>query len=109
MFSDPEIAWAAGFFEGEGRITHGAARIVVRVNNTDPEPIYRFAEIVCYGEVYGPYDNGPRRKPFWVWMARDFDALEVLEMMWPWLSARRRRRALELAPLDAIHLPVDQE
>jgi hypothetical protein len=79
MFSDPEIAWAAGFFEGEGTITHGAARIVVRVNNTDPEPIHRF------------------------------DALEVLEMMWPWLSARRRRRALEPAPLDAIHLPVDRD
>jgi len=52
---DPEVAWAAGFFEGEGSITQSNGRLVTRLRNTDEEPIYRFASIVKFGEVYGPY------------------------------------------------------
>jgi hypothetical protein len=36
---DPEVSWAAGFFEGEGTITESSGRLVVRLNNTDPEPV----------------------------------------------------------------------
>jgi hypothetical protein len=28
---DPEVAWAAGFFEGEGTITASGGRLVVRL------------------------------------------------------------------------------
>ena len=105
---DPEVAWAAGFFEGEGTITQSGGRLVVRLNNTDSEPVYRFARIVQFGEIYGPYHyeqrDGSKRKPFWVWLAEEYDALEVLELLWPWLSARRHGQAMDLAPLEAILL-----
>lgn len=101
---DPEVAWAAGFFEGEGTITTSRGRLVVRLNNTDSEPVYQFAHIVNFGEVYGPYQYDPRRKPFWVWLAEDYEGLEVLELLWPWLSPRRRGQALDIAPLEAICL-----
>jgi len=105
---DPEVAWAAGFFEGEGTITQNGGRLVARLNNTDSEPVYRFAKIARFGEVYGPYQyeqrDGCRRKPYWVWLAEEYDALEVLELLWPWLSHRRRGQAMDLAPLEAILL-----
>ena len=101
---DPEVAWAAGFFEGEGTITSSGGRLVARLNNTDSEPVYQFAKIVGFGEVYGPYQYGERRKPFWVWHSEEYDALEVIQLLWPWLSARRHGQALDLAPLEAILL-----
>ena len=109
---DPEVAWAGGFFEGEGTITMSRGRLVVRLNNTDSEPVYRFAKIIAFGEVYGPYHyespDGSRRKPFWVWLAEEYDALEVLELLWPWLSHRRRGQAMDIVPLEAIHLDASK-
>lgn len=109
---DPEVAWAAGFFEGEGTITMSGARLVCRLNNTDPEPVYRFAQIVRFGEIYGPYHyeqrDGHKRKPFWVWLAEEYDALEVIELLWPWLSGRRRGQAMDHAPLEAILLEASK-
>jgi hypothetical protein len=109
---DPEVAWAAGFFEGEGTITQSGARLVVRLNNTDPEPVYRFFQIVQFGEVYGPYTyeqpDGCKRKPYWVWLAEEYEALDVLELLWPWLSGRRHGQALDLAPLEAILLEASK-
>jgi hypothetical protein len=102
----PEVAWAARVFEGEGTITQSRGRLVVQVKMTDEEVIYRFATIVRWAEVYGPYQyehsDGYKRKPFWIWHADECVALEVLELLWPWLSGRRKGQALDLAPLDAI-------
>ncbi len=110
---DPEVAWAAGFFEGEGTITMSRRRLVVRLNNTDSEPVYQFAKIIGFGEVYGPYHygspGGPKRKPFWVWLAEEYQALEVLELLWPWLSHRRRGQAMDHAPLEAILLEASKD
>jgi hypothetical protein len=93
---DPSIAWAAGFFEGEGTITQSNGRLVVRLNNTDPEPVKRFATIVAFGAIYGPYQyasrDGHRRKPFWIWHSEEYEALEVLELLWP-LAEREATRA----------------
>ena len=103
-----EIAWAAGLFEGEGSITQNGGRLFIRLKMTDEDVVLRFAEIARYGEVYGPYNHQLRdgyvRKPYWVWLAPEYDALEVLEMLWPWLSERRRAQALALAPIEAILL-----
>jgi hypothetical protein len=48
---DPEIAWAAGLFEGEGTITSSRGRLVARLNNTDEEVVRHFAMIIGLGEV----------------------------------------------------------
>jgi hypothetical protein len=103
-----EIAWAGGLFEGEGTITQSEGRLHVRVKMTDEGVVLRFAEIARFGEIYGPYNHqgtdGYKRKPYWVWIADEYEALEVLEMLWPWLSERRRGQALRLAPIEAILL-----
>jgi hypothetical protein len=75
---------------------------------TDESIVLRFAEIARFGEIYGPYSHqridGYVRKPYWVWLAAEYEALEVLEMLWPWLGQRRRGQALKLAPVEAILL-----
>lgn len=108
MTHDEQIAWAAGVFEGEGCITHHTGRLAVTVKNTDHWLVSRFLSAVGIGKVYGPYENRCRdaykRKVFWVWMAFEDDAREVIGALSPWLSPRRLERARELAgfPVETI-------
>lgn len=97
---EESIAWAAGFFEGEGSITETGGRLVLRIHNTDGEALGRFAAVVERGKIYGPYENasrdGCRRKPFYAWVAHEREAVAVLDLFWRWLSTRRLARAEEL-------------
>jgi hypothetical protein len=62
--------------------------------------------------VYGPYQyasrDGSHRKPLWVWLAEEYEALDVLELLWPWLSGRRHGQALDHAPIEAILLEASK-
>ena len=60
MNPDLELAWAAGFFDGEGSIyrdSRGSVRL--SANQIRPEPLHRFVQAVGVGRVYGPY--GPKQ------------------------------------------------
>ena len=52
--------------------------------------------------------DGFKHKPFWVWPAEEYEALEVLEFLWPWLSGRRHGQALDRAPIEAILLEASK-
>ena len=110
--TESEVAWAAGLFEGEGCVTQCRGVVNARLKMTDEAVVKRFDDVVRYGNVFGPYNydysDGIKRKPFWVWVAIEYDALDVLELLWPWLSERRREQALEHAPIEAILLGPSQ-
>ena len=88
-------------FEGEGSILLSGGWLYTRVSNTDWEIIDRFATILQMGSMYGPYapygGTEHRKKPLWVWAAREDAALDAIALMWPWLGSRRRSRAHELS------------
>ena len=94
-----DLAWAAGFFEGEGtfyvRRERGKPNATVTLTQVDREPLDRFCEIVGIGKVYGPY--GPysgNRKPYFQWNAhRRGDARTLLALLGGRLSQRRRLQA----------------
>jgi hypothetical protein len=100
----PEIAYAAGLFEGEGCITvsRGRARLVISM--TDKEPLQRVHAILG-GSIRGPY--GPytgNRKPHWQWMIERGDLVkEAYGLMEPWLSSRRQQRFQEVLPHISPH------
>jgi hypothetical protein len=105
-----ELAWAAGFFDGEG------TAVLAGVNSTrvhattgrrrdyptphlavtqhyDPETIHRFHRaVVGLGAVYGPHSSkGTAHHPRWSWSARrPTEVLAVVPMLWPWLSGPKR-------------------
>jgi hypothetical protein len=91
------IAWAAGFYEGEGSATRHGSRFALQIKNTDLEPLKRFRSAVEAGTIYGPYwydDSAiPRRKAFWVWMVHGETGMAVLRLLAPWLSTRRLDQA----------------
>jgi len=59
---------------------------------TNEEPVRRFAAVVTWGTVYGPYNNGPNRKQAWMWIAEGEDAMNVAELLRPRLSTARRKQ-----------------
>ena len=105
MTANPEVAWAAGLFEGEGSITvcGGVARLSLVL--TDYQVLERFVEIVGTGKIYGPYVNGYRdgfvRKPRWLWVSEARLAGATFRTLAPWLSPRRIARGEELG-LDSM-------
>lgn len=92
-----------GLFEGEGCICETGDRFTLRLTNTDEEVVRRFDACVRIGRVYGPYVNscndGYRRKQVFHWVASGYDALDVMNLLAPFLSARRLARAHELTGL----------
>lgn len=101
-----ELAWAAGFFDGEGsayvqyssRTKYAEkgkyAYPAIQVTQKDPRPLQRFMDALGgIGNVRGPYDkhNG---QCFWHKAGKG--ALEVVEMLWPYLSEPKREQIEEV-------------
>jgi hypothetical protein len=110
MADAEEIAWAAGLFEGEGSITMCGRYVHLQLKSTDEDVVVRFHEVVGCGSVYGPYSynqpDGYKRKPAWVWVCREADAMIVFRKFAPWLGKRRlaRGRELSLICLDTVFM-----
>lgn len=100
----PELAWAAGLFEGEGCISlsrpknsKNSAYPTAAIGMTDKEPIERFFRAVSIGRLQGPYKKSGSRKDVWEWRAHGLEQVEqVLALFWRYLSPRRKARAAEV-------------
>lgn len=97
-----ELAWAAGFFDGEGharKTPRGALSLAVSQADS-PELLDRLVRALGVGVVYGPYTHKgrPKQRPFFVFNALGFEAAQHCAcLLWPWLGSVKRaqiRRAL---------------
>ena len=120
-----ELAWAAGFFDGEGytgyRAATGAPRkdgsyrpggyrhVQVDVRQVDRQALDRFqAAVGGVGKVggpYGPYDSRPGTQPHHCFRTMNFaDTQAVIAMLWKYLGPIKRAQAS--AALRAYHTKV---
>lgn len=94
-----ELAWAAGFFCGEGSTVSGWSqedeiwRVLISVGQTStngtPQVLTRFQRAVGLGTLYGPYGSE--------YYVRTNDAnkvLRIIALLWPWLSRVKREQAI---------------
>lgn len=98
--SDTELAWAAGFFDGEGCFTMQTQqrktkvpyiRAIAAIGQVDPEVLLRFQAAVAVGRVSGPWQRkGPRAKPVWTYRADGREVPVVYNALLPWLSTVKR-------------------
>ena len=91
MHREVDLAWAGGFFEGEGSVTMHGTRFAAEIRNNNADALARFRSCVEAGRIYGPYTDPSRRslKPFWVWLSHDGEAIHVMSSVAPWLTERR--------------------
>lgn len=93
--SETSVAWAAGFFDGEGTVI---TRLFLRngrqhrniecgIGQVDREVLDRFREIVGVGAVNGPYDRSARRSPMYFYDARKIkDVRHIHHLLSPYLG-----------------------
>ncbi len=98
-----ELAWAAGFFDGEGNATGPGPResrgnravLGVSLTQIDDEVLHRFrAAVGGLGHVRGPKGPyGEGRKPVYTWRTHRFEhAQAIIAMLWPFLSSIKRKQ-----------------
>lgn len=108
--NETELAWAAGFFDGEGsvclhagtRVRNGReyeycrARILVAQSGHDGVPLLRrFAAAVGVANerIYGPYIRGSKKVSYQLHIYTQADVKRVMAALDPYLSAPKREQA----------------
>jgi hypothetical protein len=105
-----ELAWAAGFYDGEGSTSLRNQRMnTVRegvreykyategISQIHPETLERFQRAVGVGRVTGPYTSKNKmHSTFWKYQANSADAGEVLRLIGPWLSTPKQEQAVKV-------------
>lgn len=92
---DTDLAWAAGFFDGEGNVCFSdtdkkrAPRILAQIAQVNRSPLDRFAKIVGMGNVTGPYEPKTKNsRPYYKWSVDNLKRVsELYELVGPWLDA----------------------
>ena len=105
---DSELAWAAGFFDGEGWIGSRYAtcakekpkyrRIEIGITQVDPEVLNRFKNAVGVGAVKGPYYSDLKRGRSRRWYFSAAGAVTAWRVFWdlePYLSPIKRAQFTE--------------
>jgi hypothetical protein len=81
------VAWAAGFFEGEGSVAIRS----LGVNQVNREPLERLKKLFG-GQVNLGYPAKGNRKACYAWWICGEEARMFVEAIWPFLSIRRQRQ-----------------
>ena len=112
-----ELAWAAGFFDGEGWAGKSKRGIQARVNQADisgvPEVLTRLQRALGgLGNVGGP-DVKPDRRPLYRWtVSSRSDVGLLLDLLKPWLGSVKLlqlSRAVNLStPIAKPAMPSDE-
>lgn len=93
------LAWAAGFFDGEGHVRSKpgtAARrgsgfkscdMQISISQNDRTVLDRFARAVGRGHVNGPYKPRGAIRPYYTYAVGGWNGvIEVMDKLSPWLS-----------------------
>ena len=110
MIDTHELAWAAGFFDGEGHIRYKRGdrhnertrytwkNILLEVAQKDRRSLDRLQKALGCGKVYGPYRNGAigSNKEHYAYrfcLCGFYDIKAAIDAIWPWLGEIKREQA----------------
>ena len=99
-----ELAWVAGFFDGEGYIGAGGSpgrrTIEMSIGQASidelPETLTRVARVLGVGHLRGPrmLANPWSKLPQYVWCAKSFEDVQfAVALLWTWLGPVKRAQA----------------
>lgn len=100
MPSDVELAWCAGFFDGEGstfivrrkRITlPPRAEVKLSIGQAHPAVLERFVQYFDMGKVRGPYLSNSLTE-FWMCSCQGPRVDGIMRKMWPYLDRVKRQQ-----------------
>lgn len=100
-----ELAWAAGFFDGEGstkkiyyryKTKKGikckpSRNVCMSVSQSEITTLKRFKKAINgIGHINGPYQYKPNRRPYWTWSVSCKSARETFKLLKPYLSQPKK-------------------
>ena len=95
MISLVDIAWTAGFLEGEGWFGSNNTSVVICASQVNPEPVIKLKELFR-GSVMGPYlppnCTNSKKQPYYKWTLCSSNAAALMMTIFPLLSAVRQRK-----------------
>jgi hypothetical protein len=101
-YSDTELAWAAGFFDGEG-CTYLSSKTAknkythISISQTEKglECLYRFQKALGgVGYFHERKINNPNwSRSFFLYIQKQSEVEKVLKLLWPWLSEMKKSQA----------------
>lgn len=86
-----ELAWAAGFFDGEGSTGCYSGVLSASITQHHPEVLERFAKAVEEGHVNGPYSR--KGKQVWTYKATGSGAERLHQKLASFLGSIKREQA----------------
>lgn len=98
-----ELAWAAGFVDGEGSFNWSKSKQAIGfgITQLDRRSLDRFVKAVGIGKIYGPYPRAKKQGTVHYYKLYSFESVQALAaMLWPWLGEVKRadaRRVLTLS------------
>lgn len=106
MGYDVELAWAAGFFDGEGYV--GVRRdkrpgrsltLQIGIEQVDERPLLRFIKAVGWTgrPSLRPARRAPNRRPIYRIVMGHEDTVATMLAVWPYLSEPKREQLLRAA------------
>jgi hypothetical protein len=119
--SREDLAWAAGFFDGEGTTSIRSVRTYpypgMSLNQVNLCTLERFHKAIGgVGKIYGPYQPKVKtgtRQPIYSWQAANFQAAQAaMALLWNFLSEPKRaqyKRAIETARTNPFWLLTYRE
>lgn len=96
--SEAEVAWFAGFCDGEGciylhrRIKQGnriSYNLQMQIGSTYFPVLPKIQEMWGAGRITQSYESRSNRKPSYFWVANANNALYILETIYPYLTIKR--------------------
>ena len=93
-----ELAWAAGFFDGEGHIStnsdRGWLRMSLSINQIDREVLDRFNTATGnLGKVYGPYEFKNSKSPQYKYQVNRMNNIKmIVQELMPFLSTVKKEQ-----------------
>lgn len=111
MYDTHELAWAAGFWDGEGnstinkRTSNGQPQVQLQLAQSgDSALLQRFQDAVGgLGSISGPYSKGVSKvtgkpfQPMYVWRTSKLeDRQQVMACMWQWLGDIKRQQFVDV-------------
>lgn len=105
-----DLAWAAGFFDGEGWANRSGRGIQSRINQSGndgvPEVLLRFQTIVDRGRIHGPVREDGRLDLYYWDVSSRGDVELVAGALWPWLGDVKRSEFA--TALGRMPMPTDE-
>lgn len=91
MLKAIDIAWAAGFLEGEGSFNCRGKTVIVTATQVQPEPMYRLQHLFG-GKLYRYRHANPKHQPFLRWHLTHRDARGLMMTIYALMSPKRRQQ-----------------